>query len=73
MAILKVERAWIFFSCVLRGAHAINYYVAFHLSLIDVHLVLVSDPKPTPAQNAFSILHALLEAIYAPDEVWGQD
>ena len=25
-------------------------------------------PKPTPAQNAFSIAR---EATYAPDEVWG--
>ena len=29
-------------------------------------LVSVPDPKPTPAQIAFSIL----EAIYALDEVW---
>ena len=38
-----------------------------------VALVSVSDPKPTPAQIAFSILRIILEAIYAPDEVWGQD
>ena len=33
------------------------------------YLVSVPDPKPTPARIAFSIL----EAIYTPDEVWGQD
>ena len=27
-------------------------------------------PKPTPAQIAFSIACVILEAIYAPDEVW---
>ena len=32
-------------------------------------LVSVPDPKPTPARIAFVIL----EAIYAPDEVWGRD
>ena len=32
-------------------------------------LVSVPDPKPTLAQIAFVIL----EAIYAPDEVWGRD
>ena len=34
-------------------------------------LVSVPDPKPTPARIAFSIV--VLEAIYALDEVWGQD
>ena len=32
-------------------------------------LASVTDPKPTPARIACSIL----EAIYAPDEVWGRD
>ena len=32
-------------------------------------LASVPDPKPTPAQITISIL----EAIYTPDEVWGQD
>ena len=55
-----------------RAVFFLFFFVFFKNSLIDVHLVLVSDPKPT-AQNAFSILHVLLEAIYAPDEVWGRD
>ena len=40
-------------------------------------LVSVPDPKPTPVQIAFSIMHifpcVILEAIYLQDEVWGQD
>ena len=32
-------------------------------------LASVTDPKPTPARITCSIL----EAIYAPDEVWGRD
>ena len=36
-------------------------------------VVLVPDPKPTPAWIAFSIVCTILEAIYAPDEVWGRD
>ena len=40
-------------------------------------LVSVPDPKPTPAWIAFSIAcvfpRVILEAIYAPDEVWGRD
>ena len=38
-------------------------------------VVLVPDPKPTPARITFSIIfpHVILEAIYAPDEVWGRD
>ena len=32
-------------------------------------LVSVPDPKPTPAKILFSIL----EVIYTPDEVWGQE
>ena len=35
-------------------------------------LVSVPDPKPTPAQITF-IIACLLEVIYVPDEVWGQD
>ena len=35
--------------------------------------VLVPDPTPTPAWIAFSIPRVIVEAIYAPDEVWGQD
>ena len=38
---------------------------------IRVFLVSVPDPKPTPAWIAFSIVCVILEAIYAPDEVWG--
>ena len=38
---------------------------------IRVFSVLVPDPKPTPAWIAFSIACVILEAIYAPDEVWG--
>ena len=34
-------------------------------------LVSVPDPKPTPARIASSIV--ILEAIYAPDEVWGRN
>ena len=34
-------------------------------------LVSVPDPKPTPAR--ISIPRVILEAIYAPDEVWGRD
>ena len=44
---------------------------------LDHLLVSVPDPKPTPARIAFSIAsvfpHVILEAIYAPDEVWGPD
>ena len=36
-------------------------------SVVCEHVVLVPDPKPTPAQIAFSIL----EVIYAQDEVLG--
>ena len=36
------------------------------------YLVSVPDPKPTPAQIAFSIPCVILEAIYAPDEVWDE-
>ena len=36
-------------------------------------LVLVPDPKPTPAWITFSFPHVTLEGIYAPDDVWGQD
>ena len=32
-------------------------------------LASVPDPKPTPAWTTIGIL----EAIYAPDEVWGRD
>ena len=41
--------------------------------LATLRLVSVPDPKPTPAQIAFSIvfLHVILKAIYVPDEVWG--
>ena len=31
-------------------------------------LVSVPDPKPTPAQIGFSIVH-ILEAIYVPDKI----
>ena len=34
-------------------------------------LVSVPDPKPTPAR--ISVPRVILEAIYAPDEVWGRD
>ena len=47
------------------------------------NLVSVPDPKPTPAQiglkycdlirHVYCFLRVVLEAIYAPDEVWGQD
>ena len=44
---------------------------------ICASLVSVPDPKPIPARIAFSIAHVfpyvILEAIYAPDEVWGRD
>ena len=36
------------------------------------HLVSVPDPKPTPVRIAFSIPRVILEAIYAPDEVWDE-
>ena len=36
-------------------------------SAVCEHVVSVPDPKPNPAQIAFSIL----EVIYVPDEVWG--
>ena len=43
-------------------------------SVLHNVLVLVPDPKPTPAQTTFSIVHGqglyILEAIYVPDEVW---
>ena len=38
-------------------------------SAVCEHVVSVPDPKPNPAQIAFSIL----EVIYVPDEVWGRD
>ena len=38
-----------------------------------MNIVSVPDPKPIPAQIAFSIACVILEAIYAPDEVWGRD
>jgi len=41
--------------------------------MLNMVLVSVPDPKPTPAWIAFSITYVILEAIYAPDEVWGQD
>ena len=34
-------------------------------------VVSVPNPKLTPARIAFSIARVILEAIYAPDEVWG--
>ena len=34
-------------------------------------LVSVPDPKPTPARITFSIPRVILQAIHAPDEVWG--
>ena len=40
---------------------------------VYVCVVSVPDPKPTPARIAFSITRVILEAIYAPDEVWGRD
>ena len=40
-----------------------------HWCKYNLYLVLVPDPKPTPAWIAFSTV----EAIYAPDEVWGRD
>ena len=36
-------------------------------------VVSVPDPKPTLVRIAFSFPHAILEAIYALDEVWGGD
>ena len=44
-------------------SHSVNL-----ISGVYPQLVSVPDPKPTPAQIAFSIV--ILEAIYAPDEVW---
>ena len=41
--------------------------------LSGAYIVSIPDPKPTPVRIAFSILHVILEAIYAPDEVWGRD
>ena len=48
--------------------------------LVPQAIVSVPDPKPTPAWIAFSIARGegsfpriILEAIYAPDEVWGRD
>ena len=39
---------------------------------VSSSLVSVPDPKPTPARIAFSILRVILEAIYAPGEVWDE-
>ena len=53
--------------------HAHIYTELLAQSVAIFRLVSVSDPKPTPAQIGFSILLVILKAIYAPDEVWGQD
>ena len=45
-------------------------YVCVQWNLVSVD---VPDPKPTPARIAFSIVRVILEATYAPDEVWGRD
>ena len=48
-------------------------WMLFKSTCVLAVIVLVPDPKPTPAQIAFSIVHLILEAIYPPDEVWGRD
>ena len=56
-----------------RNFLAIQYKLVFSDILCTCILVFVPDPKPIPAQVAFSIVCIIPEAIYAPDEVWERD
>ena len=38
-----------------------------------VSLVSVPDPKPTSVRDHFQFPRVILQAIHAPDEVWGRD